>query len=544
MLTPLSSSYMYRSFQLIANLDLERMSSEEAFDYAGNLIYGWAKHKCMQVFNNLPYRKESLELKRDGTELGVIYEPDKGCFILRAMHPDIHVPGRIWITDTQLTMEGNECIFAVRLSVSSLQSCSESVPFSLPYFVRKIAEAIGISDGEKFSTYPHIIETQDDVKRFVEYLESADRSVPVVLLTPCNSLQEGTYGSFMLEADLMAQNLFGFAHIYKITKEANAMLDELVGRQWSAFNGAVRTYYPGLSFLESDMYQHPLLTRQAIAIRNIKDDDGIDGCMYAVKEYIQKFVKRRIQWDKRNIQFYLAARQNKLIEARQESAQSTEKLIELYEAQLKQEQEKSDEYAALADSYAYDYETCKTENEQLRRLLGHLKNRVTYLQETLEAISGDADDQKVPLNGTYSDVSEWVEKYYPGRIMLTSRAIHSLKDACYSDTELVYKCLKLLATSYYDYKTGHKTYQDFIQECKAVDSGLEERGAITDVAAGMEGDTYFVQYRGKRRMLERHLAKGSNKDRRYCLRIYFFWDAEDQMVVIGDLPHHLDTAAT
>lgn len=34
MLTPLSSSYMYRSFQLIANLDLERMSSEEAFDYS------------------------------------------------------------------------------------------------------------------------------------------------------------------------------------------------------------------------------------------------------------------------------------------------------------------------------------------------------------------------------------------------------------------------------------------------------------------------------------------------------------------------------
>lgn len=72
MLTPLSSSYMYRSFQLIANLDLERMSSEEAFDYAGNLIYGWAKHKCMQVFNNLPYRKESLELKRDGTDVILI----------------------------------------------------------------------------------------------------------------------------------------------------------------------------------------------------------------------------------------------------------------------------------------------------------------------------------------------------------------------------------------------------------------------------------------------------------------------------------------
>lgn len=93
-------------------------------------------------------------------------------------------------------------------------------------------------------------------------------------------------------------------------------------------------------------------------------------------------------------------------------------------------------------------------------------------------------------------------------------------------------------------KQAIKHTKTLIQECKVVDSGLEERGAITEVAAGMEGDTYFVQYRGKRRMFDRHLAKGSNKDRRYCLRIYFFWDAEDQMVVIGDLPHHLDTAAT
>ncbi len=545
MLTPLSSSYMYRSFQLIANLDLEKMSPDEAFDYASTLVYGWAKRKFAKIFINLPYKKENLELKRDGVELGVIYEPDSGCFILRAIHPDGGVPGRIWIIDVQLNKSETACLFAVRLSVSSLKSCTERVPFSVPHFVWKIAENIGISDGEKFSQCPHVIETQDDVKRFVEYLESADRSVPVVLLTPCKAFHEGIYGDFMLDADTIAKDLFGFAHIYKITKEANAILDGFAGRQWSAFNGAVRTYYPGLSFLESDLYQHPLLTRQAIAIRNIREDEETDGCMHDVEEYIQSYVvKRRILWDEKNVQFYLAARQNKLLEERKASVQSKEELIELFEAQLEQEQQKSDEYAALAESYAMDYEACKAENEQQRQLIVQLKNRVTSLRQTLETKVGDADGQEVLLNGTYLDMSDWIEQYYPGRIMLTSRAIRSLKEACYADTKLVYKCLKLLATSYYDYRTGIKTYEEFTRECKAVDSGLEERGAITDVAAGMEGETYFVQYRGKKRKLERHLAKGSSKDRRYCLRIYFFWDAEDQVVVIGDLPYHLDTTAT
>ena len=119
-----------------------------------------------------------------------------------------------------------------------------------------------------------------------------------------------------------------------------------------------------------------------------------------------------------------------------------------------------------------------------------------------------------------------------------------MKSALYSDTALVYKCLKLLATSYYDYCIGAKTYEDFFADCKQVDPGLEESGAITDTAAGMRGDTYFVVYQGKKRKLDRHLGKGSNKDRRYCLRIYYFWDEENQTIVIGDMPHHLDTSAT
>ena len=34
--------------------------------------------------------------------------------------------------------------------------------------------------------------------------------------------------------------------------------------------------------------------------------------------------------------------------------------------------------------------------------------------------------------------------------------------------------------------------------CKEVDPALDERGAITDTAAGMQGDTYYVQYHGKK----------------------------------------------
>jgi hypothetical protein len=45
-------------------------------------------------------------------------------------------------------------------------------------------------------------------------------------------------------------------------------------------------------------------------------------------------------------------------------------------------------------------------------------------------------------------------------------------------------------------------------------------------------------------MLEFHLKKGSDRDERFSLRIYFFWDGDSKRVVVGSLPGHLDTRST
>ncbi len=72
--------------------------------------------------------------------------------------------------------------------------------------------------------------------------------------------------------------------------------------------------------------------------------------------------------------------------------------------------------------------------------------------------------------------------------------------------------------------------------------GLELGGSISEGRAGAEGKTYFVKWPlhgvGEE-FLESALKKGSNKDERYTLRIYFFWDDESRQVVVGSLPGHL-----
>ena len=369
--------------------------------------------------------------------------------------------------------------------------------------------------------------------------------MPVVLLTPCVREEDATCSGYMMDADQMADDLTGVAHVFQISLDVNDYLTDCIGKQWSAFNGAVRTYYPGVSFDGSDYYQHPLLTQQSIRLRGVFPSDDPQLCMHEIEEYVQRYVlAQRVAWEERGFDFYLAAHQQLLQEQRASSEQSQDELISSFEEQLEQLKKQNDETMSLADSYANDCALCKGENDQLRQRIGRLTAQISVLRTQLQQCSGQPMEQTVPEDGSYADIEEWIERYYPDRLFLHPRAARSLKSAAYENVKLVYQCLKLLASSYYDYCTGQSTYERFTAACKQVDAGLAESGAITDASAGMQGDSYYLQYKGKKRKLERHLTKGNSKDRRYCLRIYFFWDDQDQVVVIGDLPHHLDTSTT
>ena len=536
---------MRRSFQLLSKLASNRMSQEDAFNQAGDIIYDWARGKYSKIFRSMPPRKETFDDKRDGNEIGIILKPDTGIFILQCAHPDIRIPGRLWITDVELKRDNSSCVLAVRLSVSLLQSCAEDVPFSCPSFIRTIVENIGLTNILPVSRFTRTLNTSDDVDSFISFLENPDRRMPVILLTPCIQPEDGIYDGYMLDSKRISRDLFGIAHVFKITQDANNYLTECLGRQWSAFDGTIRTYYPQLSFDTSDCYQHPLLTKLSIRLRSLVPSDDPDLCMHEIEGYVQSHVlAQHIQWDEIGIEFYLTTHQNDFREQRARSYQSRIDLITSYEEQLEQLQKQSDENLSLADSYANDYENLREEHEQQRQLIIQLKAQIDFLRYRFKEATGESTDQKISIDGDYSDIGDWIAKYYPDRLKLHSRAARSLKTACYENVSLVFKCLKLLATHYYDYRMGSISYEQFIATCKAIDSGLEERGAITDVAAGMQGDEYYVQYQGKKRKLEHHLVKGNSKDQRYCLRIYFFWDDQEQIVVIGDLPYHLDTVAT
>lgn len=150
-----------------------------------------------------------------------------------------------------------------------------------------------------------------------------------------------------------------------------------------------------------------------------------------------------------------------------------------------------------------------------------------------------------PIPDNYAEMGAWAHTYLAGWLILLGRARRELKTAAFEDIALVYRSLLLLAFEYRDMRMGRQDDSAFNQKLKQY--GLECTGSIDPSRARQEGDTYFVNYpqgSPQKEFLRFHLCKGISRDPRYCLRIYFFWDEDAEIVVVGSLPGHLDNQLT
>lgn len=150
-------------------------------------------------------------------------------------------------------------------------------------------------------------------------------------------------------------------------------------------------------------------------------------------------------------------------------------------------------------------------------------------------------DTVVRTSWELRDLDDWAA-VNSDRIIVLPRAIAAAKRSEYASPELAFAALELLAGTYRQVKIGEAPRERLLQELRTL--GLDIGGSVDPSRAGAEGDEYFVRWRGRRRFLDQHLGKGVSRDPRFTLRVYFTWDDEDGVVVVGWLPSHLSNSLT
>ena len=602
---PLSllSTHEYAAYQFYSQMNYNGKSSEKTLLYVINVVMNWLGVRIGKNIDglNIPPLDSNLHIDdfysfhyNEGFSFDITFLKNEGKWALKLKEPDKGVAGRepivgrFFVTDVGISIlnEKNIC-FGCKISVLDPEDAREVDYAFRPQFMRtffgndkiiflaadsdviKISNNTQLSDFLNYNGYlPGVIFTHGYYSPNFDEIVKPNNLMLDVMLTnferkgltknefKINNIKEKNSGSFMPhDADEFFSHCYGYGRIAvlsddkdllgKLEKAKNLALNDgdVVLAEPRIFGGNAKLKH--CSDLHNENVKKVFLKNLQEEIRTYSKHKQINYENIVFEKELRKIEQKYIA-DMRikEIKNSLDSSEEKIFKLDKLISEKEAEIIKLQNALKKAEEEKNNEYNRAEAEWHARLEEMKEKESIYKDRITNLIVRIDNLNIIIDKSGSVLPFDEIKFDGTYEDIPVWVNKYFSDTLYLSSRAKRSLKNATYENSELVYRCLYLLATTFYDYMTGQTTYDNFMIECHNVDSGLDESGTIADTAAGMEGETYYIDYAGSRRKLERHLRKGSNKDRRYCMRIYYFWDEDNKMVVIGDLPHHLDTRAT
>lgn len=556
------------TYQLAAEIPLHADgNADETWIHAIKVILLWLKEKWPDRIPSAAWEGDSIREELAGQRLECVAVQDNGVWTARLEQPDAPfmnrpaVPGRLWFTDLALRKRGSGIGFGVRVQCSSLPYSQDEINLIRPRVVKDIAYKMGLRQIRPLTPSAWQLESKADLDDLYDLLINPDRQMPVIMLTQPDARRLGqmSMAEYLLDAEGLARTLIGYAHVVKMPRHLGFDWTERVGKVWSAFLGAVRTYRSGLDFDRDTPRMHPLTLAGNILFWRTDGEQGERAFEnFLIQQTSQSAASRVTAWQ--DLLFHADARtlaasrlaeslREKLRSGRasdQERIQSLEQALDAEKARAEAIQQKLREAEEDAEMWSDASVEADRAREYYQEENERLRGKVNALLMQLEAKTEENSDETLELPSNYADLSDWVGGNLAGRLVLHPRAIRAVKDAVYQNIELVCKSLILLARDYRQMRvTDGSGKSTFDSACGQL--GVCCGGSIEESRAGEFGETYYVRYpigSNRRQFLSHHIRKGYIKNDHQCMAIYFFWDAETQQVVVGWLPSHLDNRLT
>lgn len=419
-----------------------------------------------------------------------------------------------------------------------------------PDFIFKLSDRIGLyqNTGPAIDGTPLLIQDESQVDELLELVADPERYFPVVVISEVNSYSWRSSPNaprVVLNPHDLARHLRGYAFVAHLTYDANKEWQHRVGRVFSVYDGAIRTFYPSADFMNSSGKDHPGLFKDQIPTYQFKNQRGARGYFaFLVHRMRQHSATAKIPWSKlyflqeatqlqHEINLYAASRPKATTKASAKIVAQIEKEQALTLEELKKKDAK---IAELEEGLMVKEIEISELQAQVENLNFHLSPGPTKSCDNVAAATA-----AIPITASisYADMAERCASDFAGKLILLKRAEHSLTKAQYESPLLVFQALELLANEYRDSQMGKITNATFLEKCRDVGVTFSD---IRRKYPNRSDDIYTVNYpQGSQKVeqLRYVLCKGNSKKRRYRMRLYFFWSERDSLVVVGDLPQQI-----
>ncbi len=529
-------------------LVVEGRTLEGTFVYVRSIIHSWIKKKFPEI--NVPENAANYNVNNDSISIDIFSTND--IYSIKTSHPDNEDAGKTWITQATLCKEGKRLKIAVQNAYASIDTGIEEnydyKNYSAPGFVFDILRKTCLVDAGERMGHAVCVGSEEDLRNLIDLIRSQSRRMPVVIISQLFNKKDPlvwlyqTEDKYLLDGDKLADELNLIAHVWYLPEEYQKLFYESMP-DYGVYNGAVRTFYSG--FTDNDeYYHHPILIPNKIMAMdyvNLEGKEYIGG--HAFRHILAHLIKERnmsnrFDWEGLQIGFYSDYNRRRILDdltKRKESVEMSSLLEEDNErlrADITQYEKMLEEYDRDIKSLKEDLESRKRENALLKSINANNQDRISQLMD------GQRDYVFRELPKDYETLADWINKNYAGRIVLHQRAKKGIKNAVFSDIKLLCQAVDCLGSDYYDMKLGKIRPEEY--KCRLSKLHLEDSLTISDSSAGEYKEQYNVTVEGKKHKLDRHIKYGVSRDPRECLRIYYYWDDESNMIVIGNMPAHLE----
>ena len=542
------------TFQLSADLlPDEGQTVDDLFASARSATLDWLQDKFSERLSEGALAGESFEIDIHGQSIAAVSLVSRGLWTVRLVQPDAPfgkrraVPGRSWTTEIAFVKEDGRVRFGIRVLCASLRFANEPIALTRPRIVVELSNRFHMRIAATVAGSAWEPQDEADLDRLYEVLTDPRRELPVYLLSVPDQKQLG-YGSapYLLDHERLAQKCQGIAHVVTMPWTLGFAWTNKVGKPWSAFLGAVRTYRPGLNFDEDSPSDHPRAYAERV-LEFYYNGEKMERAFehFLVDRAYEHAASKRVDWGSLR---FLADARLAAAELARETTTGESEWKELYEAEIRSLKEKVDELEGESEGYFDLAAGAERERDQALEENRLLRVQIDSLRSALQAKTGEDPDATIQPPETYDELPDWVGENLAGRLVLHNRAINNgLKKPEFEDLELVARVLLLLASEYRNMRMGHPGAKDAF-DAKVSEMTLRYDGSISKERAGQEGETYFVKWphsTSSKCFLEHHIRSGGNtRDPKRCLAVYFFWDDDTQQVVVGWLPSHLNNRLT
>lgn len=460
---------------------------------------------------------------------------------------DNSVRGRQWVVELglKINQDHSELSCVTRTEDQNTlvdEPVSASQPRVIPYLVNNIEEA----DDTKFNSsiaglsLKTVGENLESYRGLLAEIEREERDYPIVLVSPT------TDGEYLLDINRLHKALFGLAQVVQVATDFDSFqMEEVLGRQWSAWNGAVNVIHtPARSGYVRGRF---FITREIESWGDTPNDRISNILSWVTANTNIPNLRNRIRPE--GVARLRDRRQ--LDAARRRSSQ-------LGADQLRAELESA---SKLEQENAEWIQTLEADNERLDSEIKETNAKIEEAEQNLWARDATISALKEQLKNAGAATS--VESEIDFLVSLAARGDEPTPQEClevlqnhFSDKCIVLESAKKSADEMNRFAKGRKLLGLLVRLVTDYRNTLMERGdsearkcfgAKEFAATESETVTKNKSMRAARTFLYkdqpiemfRHLKIGVEDDESKTIRVHFHWDSDNQRIVIGYCGTHL-----